>query len=285
MIYYVKQGQRSIFPKILVKENECEISKIPTNNKKLEKLVRKIRKKNIEAIVLSKELKKNKELINYLNNYDISICDGKWLIQYMIEDAINYLTARKKITLIEEITILINDLTDEATAMIKIFADNYKKIRIITNHSERFKKLEEELYEKQGISIIITNNKRKALSKSNLIINFDFVEEIINQYNVGENAVIISLNNQIKIKKKRFAGVIITDYQVEFEKMDENEALNLEDIEQKQIDFFLKEIIEEKIFEKFQKLPNYNRFETIQKLITKYNLKIKELYGINGVIK
>ena len=111
------------------------------------------------------------------------------------------------------------------------------------------------------------------------------MEEIINQYNVGENAVIISLNNQIKIKKKRFAGVIITDYQVEFEKMDENEALNLEDIEQKQIDFFLKEIIEEKIFEKFQKLPNYNRFETIQKLITKYNLKIKELYGINGVIK
>ena len=285
MIYYVKEGQNSIFQKILVKENQCEISKVPTNVKKLEKLVEKIKKRKIEPIVLSKELKKNKKLIEYLKNYDVGICKGEWLAQYMIEDIINYLSERKKITLADEITILINDLTDEAKAIIKVFADKYKRIRILTNHSERFKKIEEELYEKQGISIIFTNNKRKALSKSNLIINLDFVEEIINQYNINENAVIISFNNQIKIKKKRFSGIVITDYEVEFGKMDEEEALKLEDILHKQSEFSLKEIIEEKIYTQFQKLPNYNRFETTKELIEKYNLKIKELHGINGIIK
>ena len=44
---------------------------------------------------------------------------------------------------------------------------------------KKFKKLENDLYEQNGVPIIISNNKKKSLSKSELIINFDFIEEDI----------------------------------------------------------------------------------------------------------
>ena len=233
MAYYLKEGQRSMFSKIKINENECEISLLNSNIKKAEKIAQKLRKKQINQVVLNKKLKDNKEFIKTLNNYDIAIIDGKWLMQYIIQNIINYLNKKKKIQTNDEIIILANDLSNEVRQNIKEFAKTYKKIRIVTNHPERFKRIEEQLYEESGISIIITNNKRKALVKANLIVNFDFVQEIINQYNINENATIINLNDNVKINKKRFSGTIITDYEVEFQNSEEKpelEILNFEDI-------------------------------------------------------
>ena len=134
--------------------------------------------------------------------------------------------------------------------------------------------------------MIITNNKRKALSKSELIVNFDFVQEVINQYNIVENATIINLNDKIKINEKRFCGIIITDYEVEIQKNINNEKtkfLDIDDILEKQEEFSLKEIIEEKVYSNFAKQPDFNRFEMIENFIKRHNIKIKKLYGINGI--
>lgn len=221
-----------------------------------------------------------------LRNYDIAIIDGKWLMQYMVEDIIQYLDEKQKIKENSGISILANDLNNEVRQNIRKFSNKYKKIRIVTNHLEKFKKLEEELYEEKGISIIITNNKRKALSKSELIVNFDFVQEVINQYNIVENATIINLNDKIKINKKRFCGIIITDYEVEIQKNINNEKtkfLDIDDILEKQEEFSLKEIIEEKVYSNFAKHPDFNRFEMIENFIKRHNIKIKKLYGINGI--
>lgn len=275
MIYYLKQGQRSIISKVKIKENKCEISK-QTSIKKTEKIVKKIKKKNIEKVVLSKQLKEKKELIKTLKNYDITILDGKWLMQFMVEEIIDYLKQNGKVGNTDEIAILINDLTDMARENIKNFASKYKKIRIITNHAERFKNFEKELYEQNGISIIISNNKRKAISKSKLIINFDFVEETINQYNINENAIIINLANNITINKKRFSGLIINDYEVEYK----NKESDIEENE-----YSLKEILEERTYSAYVKMPNYNLFSAILDIIKRYDINIKELYGKNGIIK
>ena len=134
---------------------------------------------------------------------------------------------------------------------------------------------------------MITSNKRKAMSKSILIVNFDFVQEAINQYNVNENAIIINLNDRIKIDKKRFSGLIITDYEVEFRKHEiecEQKILDIEDILKKQEEFSLKEILEEKIYMNSLKYPNFSAFRTIENIMENYNIKIKELYGVNGII-
>lgn len=202
---YIKQGQSSILQDIKLIENECQILKPldKITKKKKEKIIQKITRKGINQVVVSKDIKNNQEFIDLLNNYDITIFDGKWLMQYMLRPIINYL--KKQRENIDEITILANDLTNEVTQNLKRFANTYKKIRIVTNHLEKFKRVEEELFETTGIPIIISNNKRKALAKSEIIINFDFVQEIINQYNINENATIINLSDKIKINKKRFS--------------------------------------------------------------------------------
>lgn len=286
MTYYLKEGQRLMFSTIKLFENECLISNLSTNitKRKAEKIIKKMKKKKIEQVVLSKQIKQNKKIIDELNNYDIIILDGKWLMQYLLHQIICYLQEKQQISNIDEITILANDLTNEVNKNIKKFANTYKKIRIVTNHLEKFNRFEEELYETNGISIIITNNKRKALSKSELIINFDFVQETINQYNIYEKAIIINLNSPIKINKKRFCGLLITDYEVELqnlEKENETKLLNLNDIIKKQNEFALKEILEDQIYSNIEKTLNSNAFETIENIIKKYNINISQLYGIN----
>lgn len=287
MVYYIKQGKNSIFHKIKCIENECQILGMTTNIKKLEKIVRKMKKNQIEQVVLSKQIKSNQEFIALLKNYDITIFNGKWLIQYMLQEVISYLKKKQKILVDDEISILSNDLIDVVRQNINNFSNTYKKIRIVTNHLEKFRRIEKELYDEKGIPIIVTNNKRKALAKAELIVNFDFVQETINQYNINENAIIINIEREVKINKKRFSGTIINDYEVEFENADETsniEILDKQDIIEKTAEFDLKEILEEKIYSDAEKYLSYNTFQRVESIIKKYDIKISKLYGINGVI-
>ena len=47
--------------------------------------------------------------------------------------------------------------------MIKILSKQYKKLTIVTNHIEKLRKIEKEIKEKEGILIILSNNKNKAI--------------------------------------------------------------------------------------------------------------------------
>ena len=49
------------------------------------------------------------------------------------------------------------------------------------------------LYEKEGILIIISNNQKKSLVKSQIILNIDFNKEVLNRYKINENAVTVSI--------------------------------------------------------------------------------------------
>ena len=285
MVYYIKEGQSSIFKNVKINKNECKIPPTTSNIKRMKKIGSKLKKKKIEQVVLSRKIKNGKEFIEILNNYDITIFDGKWFMQYLLKDIIDYTKKKMRITNDDEISILANDLNNEVKQNIKKFANTYKKIRVVTNHLEKFEKLENEMYEENGTSIIITNNRRKALAKSVLIINFDFVQETINQYNIAENAIIINLNDKIKINKKRFCGTIITDYEVEIQNADkQNELKLLEDVLKKQEEFSLKEILEEKIYSVTEKQPNFKKFQMIENIIKKYNIKIKEVHVLNGIL-
>ena len=227
-------------------------------------------------MVLSKKIKKKQEIIKELNNYNITILDGKWLMQYMIKDIIFYLKKHEKIEEDNEIAILVNNINNETKMIIKELFNRYKKVRIITDNIELFKKMEKELFDYSGIPMIVTNNKRKALSKSTLIINIDFNQKNINQYNINEKAIIINLNEEIKIEKKRFNGFVICDYEIELDRE------KLCDIEQKETEFSLKDILEEKIYSNIEKTKEYNRFKEVRDIIEKYNVHICELIGRNG---
>ena len=194
--YYLKQGQSSFFKTIKVSEDICEIYNLLENTKlkKIEKIVKKLKHYEINSVVLSKKIHLISDFVNMLNSHEISIFDGKWLGQYLILDIIEKLEKNAKILEGDEVAILANDLTEEVKGNIIALLKKYKKVKIITNHAEKFKKLENDLFEKDGVAIIISNNKKKSLLKAGIIINFDFVEEEINKYNINENSIIISID-------------------------------------------------------------------------------------------
>lgn len=277
MVYYIKQDEKLRFRKLKIDDNICIIS-IKSHNNMAKKIVKKIKKNNIEQVVLSKKIKKNKDIIKELNNYNITILDGKWLMQYMIKEIIFYLEQHKKINESDEIAVLANNVNNEMKRFINELFDRYKKVRIVTNNLEIFKKMENELFNYYGIPVIVSNNKRKALSKSSLIINFDFNQENINEYNINEKAIIINLNEEIRIQKKRFNGFVICDYEIALE--NESSIVGLKE----QTEFALKDILEEKIYSNIEKINEYNRYDEVKNFIKKYNIQIRELIGRNGIL-
>ena len=72
-----------------------------------------------------------------------------------------------------------------------------------------------EIYQKEGILIVVTNNKKKSLLKPEIILNMDFSKEILNKYKINENAVVLNLEGDMKIEDKRFNGINVNDYEID----------------------------------------------------------------------
>lgn len=174
-------------------------------------------KTNSKKLVLSKMIKEQKNYVNYLYSYNYEIVDGNWLFQMLLFNVLDYVI--KKLKIKEEdikIGILVNDISDFAIYVIKELVTKYKYVKIVTNHIDRFKNIEDKISEEYGILINVGNNKRKVLSKTNIIFNFDFPTELINKYTIYNTATIINFRGNVKIKNKRFNGLNINDYEIDW---------------------------------------------------------------------
>ena len=251
-----------------IKEENLEIknaSKLAVKTKKILDLA------NCNKVIISKKIKQQQLYINYLNSYNIEIVDGKWLFEVLTYEIIEYISKVKKIKKEElSVSILINKVTEMSLYNIRKIAKNCKRVNIVTNHIELFKNLENQILDEDGIMLTITNNKKKSLSKSDIILNIDFPKELINQYNIYEDAIIVNIQGNIKIKKKRFNGICINDYEIQ--------VLNDEEFDyDKDIKYCKKEIYESNIYKK-------QPMENIIRKIQRDKVKIIELFGENTTI-
>lgn len=243
-----------------------------TENKKIEKLAQKTRKviqkySNSKKVILSKEMHNEQIYLNYLNTYGLEIQDGRWLFEILLPDTIEYIINKKKIEK-TNISIMINDLTEIELENIKTLARKYKSINIVTNHIEKFKKLQKQLQEEYGIIITITNNKKKSLMKSQIILNIDFPNELINKYNIQDEAIIVNLKAKIKINRKRFNGLNISNYEIDFrEDKKNNKALSSK--------YNLRDLYESELYRK-------QRISEIRRKIKNDKVCIKRLILNNG---
>lgn len=240
--------------------------------KNIKKLIKKLLKDEVSNVVLNKELYNEKKLINALNAYNINIFDGRWLEKYLALQILDFVITKKNIKKEEtEIAVTLNQVTDLSISIIKILARQYKKLTIVTEYIEKLKKVEQEIYDKDGILIIISNNQKKSLLKTQIILNMDFNKEILNRYRINETATIINLEGYMKIEEKRFNGININDYEIEVGREEIIWRTNMQN-------FRTKDLLEANLYMK-------DTFESICSKIKKYNVSIKELYGINGKIE
>lgn len=254
---FIEEAEKINIIKKIYKPIECINEKIVLNLKlnkasikKKMKIAKKIR--NIldthksNTVIVSKNLKRNKEFINSLYSNNINITDGRKLFKRLAIDIAHVIVKQEKMNIKDcKIAILTNYNNEIIEKIIKELSIQCKSLQIITNHVKQFEKIENELYE-DGIIINVTNNRRKSLLKTNIILNLDFPNEIINKYNIYDNAIIVNFEEKTRIIKKRFSGKIINWYKVGIK----NEEKVFEFIQEQDVDKYdFNELIECLYFE------------------------------------
>lgn len=170
---------------------------------------------NVRNVILSKKLKKDTEFVNLFYSNNFNIINGKNLFKKLAVQIIGNVCLKNNLKSQEkQIGITINSIDTFGMNYVKILSKKFKTLNVVTNNIRYFKTLKEKLWDEDGIIITLTNNKKKALSKVDIILNVDFPEEVINKYLVFDEAILINLEEDVKIKKKRFSGKIINDYKI-----------------------------------------------------------------------
>jgi len=183
------------------------------------KLNNELYKNSIEQVVLSNEFENLEVLKNELYFENVNILDGRILFQYLTLDIIEYIySSQDKIVEEGQISILVNDNTELNLENIIDIAKRLKRLNIVTNNIQKFKKIEEYLYNEFGIMIRVSNNQKKDLLNSDIVINIDFPKEILKKYQLPNKCVLLNINEEYEIKSKKFNGININYYSINIPK-------------------------------------------------------------------
>lgn len=218
----IKQNLKN---KIMIKfnifeKNEDEQKIIYTlyslNKKGIKKIERKIKTINV-PIILSKEIKENAKKEEYKNTKIYKIIkllkEDKTIFRKYIEEVLNNVVTRTK-EFPEQQSLYILAKSENAKIKNEIISmlSRYKAINIITTNLREFQKLEEKL-DKNLETFTVLNNKRKSLARAQYIINIDFSEEELLEYNINRTANIFNLNTE-KLHLNNFDGYIINNIEI-----------------------------------------------------------------------
>ena len=272
--YYLEKMDKPKFSirKYKIEEDNFAVYADLNKEKNVSKIIKVMIKNDIEYVVLSKTLTENKNFINALNANNIKIFNGRWLEKYLTFEILEYVINQKEIKKEEtEIAITTNEITDLTIETIKILSKQYKKLIVVTNHIEKLRRVEKELYDNDGILIVVANNTKKSLLKPQIILNLDFNMQVLNKYKINENAIIINVEGDMKIRSKRFSGININNYEIVVGREENIWRENMSIFENK-------DLLEATLYIR-------DTFNNIRRKIMKNKVSIKELYGENGKIE
>ncbi len=266
------QGNKLIVP-ITKEKIECrKYGNEKNEHKKAIKLAKKIvetlENTNSRKIVLSNNIKEYTRFVDELYTYNIDIVDGKKMFSALSIEVMEYLIKKRNFDIESlRISILINDLTEWNLNNIQCILSKYLKVNIVTNNIDKFKHLQEKQLSERGLVIAVGNNKKKGIIKSDMILNFDFPTELINKYQIKQNATIINFQGNVTIQKKSFEGLNINDYNININNIVRQELkLNEDDIDKYK---------ENEIYEVVNVIGK--RFSDVRKNIEKDRVRIKYL--------
>ncbi len=164
----------------------------------------------------------------------------------------------------EKITILVDENNEINKNNILKISQEAKVINIVTNFINKFITTANYLYEELGILVRISNNIKKDLLNSNIIINIDFNEDLINKYYINPKAIIVNVPDNVKITSKKFSGININSYNIIIP--EDYELIGFDD----------KHIYEARIY--------YKNLHEIEQSIEENQIEIESLIGKNGII-
>lgn len=193
------------------------------SDRKINRMVKKVYKKFKKGTFLfafSSNIKEQQQFKQALERYQVTNiiwAEGKWLLSHLILMMLEYISKLQQIEVKEQkVEILMKEVSDLSYYEIKELAEKVKRLKIITPDITKFRRIERELYEEDGIAIELSNNKKKSLSKSTLIINVDFPKELIDQYKINRKAILIHIQEKVKMESLQFSGINVYDCNINF---------------------------------------------------------------------
>ncbi len=240
------------------------------------KLIKCIKRLNIDTIVFSMELQKEfkASLCNTLEENNIQILNGKRLMEFMQFDIVKYIFDKQEIDMKnEEIYIIFKKTAFLDLNFLKKYIEEFRLVNIVTNDIKRLKTIQDSLLDSSGILISVSNNKKKALKRARYILNLNLTKQELLKYNINRNAVIINIAEDVKYDSPSFDGINVNNIKIEC--TDEY----MEQFEQIGNNFDITELYESIIINS-QKWKIEDAYERI----SKDDIKIIQIIGNNGAI-
>ena len=260
------------YDKAEYKKNKKMLNLIYVNKEKrnykikiIKKLKRKLKKVGDKNVIFSKELKRILSESNIIYNNETKLIYKENIIQIIN----NIILLKGKNPNEENIYVLIktNNMTNNQKILSMI--STYKTVNIITPIIKNFIKLEQRLEEESEL-ISVSNNKRKSLIKAEYIINVDFTENDLAQYNINRQSIIFNISDNKIEHIHGFDGIIINNIELNSLK---NERFDLQDEYEKN-----KELIINRIEKSMYKLVGKNGYIARRELLSlQTNLRLDKI--------
>lgn len=249
---------------------------LPLKDKYSENKINNIFKKIFtykDKIYLPSNELKNKQIYKIMDKYNINYITEEKIKKILLIKTLKYIcNIQKKDLNTLELTILVNDASELNLYIIEELAKIVKTLKIVSLNIYKFKKIEEKMYNEYGIAIQFSNSYKKSLEKSENIINFDFNQIEVNEYEIYNRAIVINcLEKKIKIKSRLFNGIVINSYNIDFNKDIINRFKKINIYEDYDKLMLYASIIEQDICK-------------IYKQLEEDNVTINNLIGNNGII-
>lgn len=193
---------------ITTKFKEYYIYEISNLNRRcVEKLRKLIKKDNIKQVACEEEIQQ------YVDKK--ILIDEKDIIKYLILEILEYIfeIQGKKMEQ-EDIYFLINKDEDIYLENIKTLSEKFKTTNIITEELSKFQKIVENIFEEET-TIYLSNNKKKSLRRAKYIVNFDYGIGEIEKYNINRTAILINIEQKVKIESMAFEGISINNVNIQ----------------------------------------------------------------------
>ena len=245
------------------------------------RLVKKIYKLKIDAIVFSKELEgKFKddicEMLKLDDNINVKMINGKKLMEYMEFDIMKYILEKQKHNMKQEDIYIIfkKDNSLKLNFLVR-FIENFRMTNVVTNDIARLKNVQDNLLDNENILISVSNNKKKALRRAKYVLNVNLTTEELAKYNINRNAVIINIRENVKYSNPGFEGVNVNYFDIKVpDELDEK-------FEQMGNNFDLVKLYESLLLaESFGETFTEKAYEKI----ARDEIQVKNVIGINGRI-
>ncbi len=277
------------------------VFKIPTNKKEkrmriiIRNLQKQIEKRRIDTIVFSNNIINSKFYLDMEQEFlkeGKKILNGRKLMLEMNYEIFEYILNLQNTTMNrQDIFFLIKKDNSLDLQFLSRFIENCKTVNIVTNDIDRFKKIQERLYEKENILISVSNNKSKSLKKAKYIFNINMEQNDIEKFKKNRDAIIVNFKDNIKCENKSFDGINVNYIQIYFpdeykEQFEQIDKLDEFDKARLYESILVRKIEEEKNRNLMLSKSQLQKRKTMAiDIITKDGIKIIGLIGNNGKIE